>query len=493
MTPQKPQRYVSAEQVEKEVSGALKVQARERALGYPLHDLSDRQFETLLWDIFRAELISEPSGSYDEVWLMQGVAERGRDCALLLKGTHVGVIQCKKYTAAITRPDVGRELLKFLLHSIKDPQLMPEPKGFVYYIAIAYQLNDRAKEFVRTISSRAAWEADIANWTSELVAEYSSLQGLIFSDIEARLFEVLTLIEVRPLDHLEIGRRLERHNAIIDRYFAVRKVVDSSQVIEAMEKLGRGLHDSDVRRISDKLVGMSADRRFDIGGVSLWGYPREFIASLIRENRLQSLMLPLVKGRADIDGAFMDYLRGRIEEEVIKRITIRGAASPFTLQAVTPYLLGRLLPRLMEKNLGKVASAIIKMPEGDILSIRDRLLDVGRDVLKNDYSKFAGDAELLEYKRRLARWLHSGFESVDQMRETFDRDWKSISAVVAEIERDMERLLPDAPVAIIPSNGWFDDPERVGEILKKLSTFDGIRPQREGNAPTASNFSKMKE
>lgn len=77
---------------------------------YPYSSLpNDRDFERLLYYIFQKERDNkELLCRCDEVVLMQGTKERGRDISLKLGSENVGLVQCKKYTKPLTRNELGK-------------------------------------------------------------------------------------------------------------------------------------------------------------------------------------------------------------------------------------------------------------------------------------------------------------------------------------------------------------------------------------------------
>lgn len=103
--------------------------------GYPYSALNDRRFEELLYSIGKLRLEKDWKGKYDEINLLQGVRERGRDCSLHLDGKSLGLIQCKHSIDSgirISRPECAREIIKFVLHYLLDKRLIHDPKKFTY-------------------------------------------------------------------------------------------------------------------------------------------------------------------------------------------------------------------------------------------------------------------------------------------------------------------------------------------------------------------------
>ncbi|MFV8646195.1 hypothetical protein, partial [Ralstonia pseudosolanacearum] len=72
----------------------------------PLHLLGDRQFELLSYSLLKNEISSGKLPGVDDIAIMQGVGERGRDCILYFESNVRGLVQCKKYEARLTKPQV---------------------------------------------------------------------------------------------------------------------------------------------------------------------------------------------------------------------------------------------------------------------------------------------------------------------------------------------------------------------------------------------------
>ncbi|MBO9684265.1 MAG: hypothetical protein J7502_16635, partial [Flavisolibacter sp.] len=90
---------------------------------YPYHLLEDHAFELLVYSLYKSEIENgELAGPYDDIWLMGGVKEKGKDCALFRQGIFGAAIQCKHRSklAPVGKVQVAKEIIKFLLHIIND-------------------------------------------------------------------------------------------------------------------------------------------------------------------------------------------------------------------------------------------------------------------------------------------------------------------------------------------------------------------------------------
>jgi len=66
--------------------------------GFPYNDIADsRRFEELLYSIYKTKIENNSFGQFDDISLMTGIRDQGRDCVLIRNGKQHGLIQCKKY------------------------------------------------------------------------------------------------------------------------------------------------------------------------------------------------------------------------------------------------------------------------------------------------------------------------------------------------------------------------------------------------------------
>ncbi|WP_158755834.1 hypothetical protein [Dyella sp. S184] len=472
--------YVDEDQIEEDLEAAPKPPVLEVSLGYPLYQLTDRQFECLMQDVFRREMSSAAGnyGQYDNVLLMQGVGERGRDAVLTLGGTHVGVIQCKKYSSLLTKPDAAREIIKFCLHVVLDPRLAPQPAGFKYIFAVSNDFNERAKSLLSNFGIAIALEAELKAWVTEVIAENRRMKTLDVEQVLPRLLGILQAIEVIALGFNEINTLVADKSVILTKYFTLRAVVSEEKVDRLIEKVTQHLtaiSDEDVKRVSDRLALHKPDRRVDMGLMSLWGYPTEFVADLFKTAKFRELSLALAKAKADLDNKFLAFLNAKVDDEILAKITALRKFSPLIIQAAKPYILGVLMQRWMQSLQGELVSIMLAQKTSiktDIWSIRTHLLEAGENYLKGDFSKVVGDVSLLALKKQVFRYTYSRYANRHAMEQAFDAEWPSVLPVADGIVRDLDKLIPDDPSIILRGNKWFDDPEHMKRVFENMSQFN---------------------
>jgi len=214
--------------------------------GYPYFALDDRRFEELLYSVGKLRLEKDWKGQFDEINLLQGVRERGRDCSLHLDGKSLGLIQCKHSIdsgSRISRPECAREIIKFVLHYILDKRLIHEPKNFTYWFAVSYGFNEKAKDLLDDFNNEILKQAELKEWTEAVIIANEELKHLKYTDIESDLKKVLASITIKKVIPQELDTLLntDGFQSIIKTFFEVRMVIESEPVeklTEAIKKQG---------------------------------------------------------------------------------------------------------------------------------------------------------------------------------------------------------------------------------------------------------------
>ena len=202
--------------------------------GYPYNQLDDRQFEVLVYYVFSEEIKQGKLVRFDNIALMQGVGEQGRDCVLYKSGQVVGIIQCKKYNSRISKPAVLKEILKFLLYYIKNPKLMNDLRNFVYYIVASGEFAGTSIELLNNFN-KAVMSEPIAELTANVIKSYKALNDLQYDDIAEELNKFLAQIEVKYLTSIDLDLKVSGYSHLVSRFFSVQKIIsheDNEKIIQ---------------------------------------------------------------------------------------------------------------------------------------------------------------------------------------------------------------------------------------------------------------------
>jgi len=209
--------------------------------GYPYSQLEDRRFEELLYSIAKQRIeYGDWKRVYDEVNLLHGVKERGRDCSLHHNNKSYGLIQCKHSihdTSRVSKPTCAMEIIKFALHSILAPSLIFNRKDFTYYYAVSYGFTEPAKDLIDDFNTLIIKETELREWTEKVISSNKSLEGINYDDIESDLTEILGSITVKKLVPTDLDLFLNKsgYESTIKTFFEVRTVVDSKAIDDLKE------------------------------------------------------------------------------------------------------------------------------------------------------------------------------------------------------------------------------------------------------------------
>ncbi len=227
-------------EVEQELSNfAIKPPAFETGQGYPLHSLSDRQFEILIYQIFKNEIAQRKyQGQFDDIALMTGVSEKGRDCVLYFQNKSVGVVQCKHSaspTNKLSKPDVAKEIIKFALHALQNDSLVNDPRNFSYFFVVSGDFSGPAIELLPRFNDKIVEEPDFRKWVESVIEQFVAFRGISYEKVYDELCSILQTITIERLTKNDIDSRLSQNPSLIPLFFNVRKVVETGQV-EDMQK-----------------------------------------------------------------------------------------------------------------------------------------------------------------------------------------------------------------------------------------------------------------
>ena len=215
--------------------------------GYPYNSIaSARRYEELVYSIHKKKVENEKTWKelYDDIALMQGVGEKGRDCVLYKDGIIKGLIQCKKYENRISKPDCLKEILKFVLYSFFDPLVLPDPNHFTYYFVVSEGFSGPAADYLDKFNDEIIKEPELENWFNELKSKYNaSLGSLDYKTIYADLLKKLAAIKVRKVvpQDLDIELSAPYCQSIIPIFFEVRTVTDNSRIDQLINLIRLGL------------------------------------------------------------------------------------------------------------------------------------------------------------------------------------------------------------------------------------------------------------
>lgn len=246
--------------------------------GYPYTDLDNRRFEELHYSIGKLRIEKgDWKGQFDEINLLQGVRERGRDCSLHLNGKSIGLIQCKHSIDSgnrISRPECAREIIKFVLHYLLDKRLIHDPKNFTYWFAVSYGFNEKAKDLLDDFNNEILKQTELKDWTETVINANEELKHLKYNDIESDLKTVLASITIKKIIPQDLDTLLnaDGFQSIIQTFFEVRMVIES----EPVEKLTEALKKQSEYQSTSKIPVDVILQKFDHASHHLTDYNGSF-------------------------------------------------------------------------------------------------------------------------------------------------------------------------------------------------------------------------
>ncbi|MBS1586027.1 MAG: ATP-binding protein [Bacteroidetes bacterium] len=250
---------------------------------FPYKDLDSRLFEYLVYELYKSE-IENPEGSmhgkFDNIWLMEGVKEGGRDCSLFFNGKAYGVIQCKHSSVdnRIDKTAVAREILKFILHAINEPELIHDVNEFAYYFVVSADFTGKSRELLSDFNVKIFKEAKLEAWVKNIISSNKGLSHLVYENIETNLRDILLKIKLVSVAGHDLTILLNQafNSTLITTFFEVRKVVDATEVRDELRSLNESIKESIEYSDESHIPVEKIVEQFNASSFYLHNYPNEF-------------------------------------------------------------------------------------------------------------------------------------------------------------------------------------------------------------------------
>ncbi len=218
--------------------------------GFPYNDIADsRRFEELLYSIYKTKIENDAFGQFDDISLMTGVRDQGRDCALVRNGKPYGLIQCKKYDKNYGKNDLGIEITKFVLFSILEKTLIHDPLDFTYYIAVSKGFTADCIEFIDDFNNLAPNDDNLSDWISKNL-NVPTLSPLVLGLDYDEVKQVLAKIKVKKITPQDLDKDLSSpsFSHLAPLFFEVKTVTDNTKINELIAKLGYNLSEEEISK-----------------------------------------------------------------------------------------------------------------------------------------------------------------------------------------------------------------------------------------------------
>ena len=215
--------------------------------------LKDRRFEEFTNDIYKQDINAGEFGNqFDDITLLNGTHEQGRDCVLHKNGHNVGVVQCKLLSISLTKPTSVKEIIKFCLYSILHPEFIHDRSTFEYHFVCPNGFNNTTILFLKDFKNQVLKEVKLDEWIKDVIKKNSSLQLINLDNSKEQLYDILSSITVKPIIGNDLDLKFSKaHNQNLhNKYFKSETVVDNTALIPISEKLEVLLERS--KKTSDK-------------------------------------------------------------------------------------------------------------------------------------------------------------------------------------------------------------------------------------------------
>jgi len=137
-------------------------------------------------------------------------------------------VQCKNLSAAVTKPQILRELVKLILHDINTP-FIPE-EGVNYEIWAPGGLFEPAEQLLADWPKQLL-EEDVRAAFDAVTTEYEKLKDFTWDQSNERLLEALrTKLKPWRKLNLDLARQVRNNHDLHVRYFAVNSVMPTKAV-----------------------------------------------------------------------------------------------------------------------------------------------------------------------------------------------------------------------------------------------------------------------
>ena len=494
-------RLIEGAQADAELKNVERVDGLEAASPtFPLADLSPVDFELLNYALFKN---SSPVGTpqnWDDAALMLTGADEGRDILLLGGGAAPGVVQCKRRSAAMTRPAVLRELSKCILFCTLDTSTPPLSPHAHYFLSLTRDPAGTVLDFfaqpARFLSSHPS---DVAAAVRDTLEEYGSLHALDLDDAVStvdRYLRSMTLHLLRPVDlHFWVARKPD----IARLFFRHRVVVDNDPLMQelgalrgSVDEIARqtsgisAITDDDVKIIKDYIDGVPESHRTSLGIASLFGFPREMFAG---EENFRKHLESLLGALQVLHTAYIDWMNSRAHEEAARICDlpeIRFTVHPFALQIAAGYM-GTLAADISLRSLsGEAMSAIIEKAtkrkafsddDERLTHVCERVLDQGRQHLAQDYSQLAGDDDLVAFKRQLFDHLMADIPDMTTLEDIVQDGRLKLEPYLKQASSDLQSLGGFRPSVFLAGTSGLDSDIAIAKMANTARSLEELGAQ----------------
>ncbi|MFY0603261.1 MAG: AAA family ATPase [Flavobacteriaceae bacterium] len=182
--------------------------------------------------------------NYDNIKCLGGVRDNGQDCVLSIKGVNLGIIQCKhsEKEYKLSKSKFAQELIKFLLYSIKKPELIYDISNFKYYIFSSSGIKADTNKLIESFNEEIFKEKSLRHWVNKVIKQHSSISDFKnYENISEKLSPLLECINVKQLLVKDFDLLLSKdyNSNLVSTFFSIRAVIDKESFKEILDSSTR--------------------------------------------------------------------------------------------------------------------------------------------------------------------------------------------------------------------------------------------------------------
>ncbi|EQA7754820.1 TPA: hypothetical protein ACXI7T_002282 [Acinetobacter nosocomialis] len=446
----------------------------------PFNQLGDREFEILVYSLLNEEIKQKKHPYFTKIALMQGVGERGRDCVLYDNQGVCGLIQCKKYSGRLTKPQILKELIKFALYSILDNSILPNIDSFKY---IFYVSNDFTEPSLNLLFNNSIILDDIENniinkYIIELVEEYESFRPLRDNPPFENIYNILRRLKISGVNGSELTSRIQILPTILQSFFNIKLVVDldnaDTLIRKALDDYGlKFLTDDDLKFIKDRIDHTPVNQRIGFGFVDFYGFNIEFFQNL-NATEFGEILKAIVDFQNLLNTKLVDLASKKIHSSILNRVTkplvYTNKIRPISASLCGLYLVKRVFVSMLHGGVPEsfkfsLIKEVKKTDEEIYEEIINKLLATSKKMMNGDYSELVGDEEDLAKKKLYYKHLHEGVNDIEELRKQIYLDLIILKPILKEIEKDLKKLFSEKRSIMITDTSFLDDKEKIKKTL----------------------------
>ncbi|MBK8399251.1 MAG: restriction endonuclease [Leptospiraceae bacterium] len=467
---------IKEEEIQKEIENySFKPEYYRQNSEYPLNDLSDRQFETLVYNIFKKDIADKLYTNFDTLTLLTGNSDRGRDIVLYRDNKVSGIIQCKKYQKRFTKPELIREIIKFVLNFILDKTLIDDINNFDYFIVVSDELTEEALNFIYSDNSNKHQMKNLDIYIDEVLENYKSLKELKKEkEIYDAASKVITSLKYKKLDKFDISKKLNYYPDIAKYYFELHKIIDKKAFEEIIIENFGDLSDKDVKYLSKRITRNKDNFRIRFGFANFFGYPKNLLKEFTKDEHFLELLMTFQNTKFEIDKLVLDKIQKEVYKLINERVSHSPSISNYSKQIGAPYIICNLLIKSTNTQIPKFVKNIFRRTNSaylnsDIYSIRKNLLESSKHYFAGDYSIYDNPPELKEFKIKVSHHIHKGFRSIEEIEKQLEKDIPILLPIYNDIIEELQILLPEDPTIVIGDLTFLEDESYLKNIFEDVN------------------------